>query len=61
MNWEIYKNFPVSTMSELEPEISEKKKRQEKNSVRVALLAVAIIALSFVWHLGSAFFSAPVP
>lgn len=61
MNWEIYKTFPKSVMSELEPEISEKKKRQEKNSVRVALIAVAIIALSFFWHLGSAFFSAPAP
>lgn len=61
MNWEIYKTFPKSVMSELEPEISEKKKRQEKNSVRVALIAVAIIALSFFWHLGSAFFSTPAP
>ena len=48
-------------MPELEPEVSEKKKRQEKHSVTAALIAVAIIALSFVWHVVSAFLSAPAP
>ncbi len=48
-------------MPELEPELSEKKKRQEKQSVTVAFIAVAIIAFSFVWHVVSAFLSAPPP
>ena len=48
-------------MPELEPEVSEKKKRQEKHSVTAALIAVAIIALSFVWHVVSAFLSTPAP
>ena len=44
-----------------EDELSEEKQKKEGYSIIVALIAVVIIGISFVWHLWSALFPAPAP
>lgn len=47
------------TQNENKDEISEEKRKQDGYSIIVALIAVVIIGVSFVWHLWSALFPAP--
>ena len=42
-----------------EDELSEEKRKKEGYSIIVALIAVLIIGISFIWHLWSALFPAP--
>ncbi len=49
------------TQPENEDKLSEEKRNKEGYSVIVALIAVVIIGISFVWHLWSALFPAPSP
>ncbi len=53
--------FADMTQPENEDELSEEKRKKESYSVIVALIAVVIIGISFVWHLWSALFPAPSP
>jgi len=49
------------TQPENEDEISKEKRKKDGYSIIVALVAVVIIGVSFVWHLWSALFPAPAP
>jgi F0F1-type ATP synthase assembly protein I len=49
------------TQSENENELSEEQQKKHTYSIIVALIAVVIIGVSFVWHLWSALFPAPSP
>jgi F0F1-type ATP synthase assembly protein I len=42
-------------------ELSEEQQKKDGYSIIVALIAVVIIGISFVWHLWSALFPAPSP
>jgi len=42
-------------------ELSEEKRKKESYSIIVALIAVLIIGISFIWHLWSALFPVPTP
>jgi len=53
--------FADMTQPENEDELSEEKRKKESYSVIVALIAVVIIGISFVWHLWPALFPAPSP
>jgi len=53
--------FNDMTQPENEDEISEEKRKKDGYSIIVALVAVVIIGVSFVWHLWSALFPAPAP
>jgi hypothetical protein len=53
--------FADMTQPENEDKLSEEKRKKEGYSVIVALIAVVIIGISFVWHLWSALFPAPSP
>ena len=44
-----------------EDELSEEKRKKEGYSIIVALIAVLIIGISFIWHLWSALMPAPPP
>jgi F0F1-type ATP synthase assembly protein I len=44
-----------------EDELSEEQQKKNAYSVIVALIAVVIIGISFVWHLWSALFPTPSP
>ncbi len=44
-----------------EDELSEEKRKKEGYSIIVALIAVLIIGISFIWHLWSALFPVPTP
>ena len=44
-----------------EDELSEEKRKKEGYSIIVALIAVLIIGISFIWHLWSALMPAPTP
>ena len=44
-----------------EDELSEEKRKKEGYSIIVALIAVLIIGISFIWHLLSALFPVPTP
>jgi hypothetical protein len=44
-----------------EDELSEEQQRKNGYSIIVALIAVVIIGISFVWHLWSALFPTPSP
>ncbi len=46
---------------EKEDELSEDQQKKDGYSIIVALIAVVIIGISFVWHLWSALFPAPSP
>jgi F0F1-type ATP synthase assembly protein I len=46
---------------ENEDELSEEKRKKEGYSIIIALIAVVIIGISFVWHLWSALFPTPPP
>ena len=46
---------------EHEDELSEEQKKKDGYSIIVALIAVVIIGISFVWHLWSALFPTPSP
>ena len=52
----------IYTMSqpENEDELSEKQKK-ESYSILIVLVGAVIIGVSFVWHMWSAFSSAPAP
>jgi len=49
------------TQPENEDGISEEKRKKDGYSIIVALVAVVIIGVSFVWHLWSALFPASAP
>lgn len=49
------------TQPENKDELSEEQRKKNAYSVIVALIAVVIIGISFVWHLWSALFPAPSP
>ena len=54
--------FADMTQSENnEDELSEEQQRKNGYSIIVALIAVVIIGISFVWHLWSALFPTPSP
>lgn len=62
----IRKNFPARvfidmTQNRNEEELSEEKQKKEGYSIIIALVAVVIIGISFVWHLWSALFPTPPP
>lgn len=52
--------FAGMTQPENEDELSEEQKKNA-SSIIVALVAVVIIGISFVWHLWSALFPTPSP
>jgi F0F1-type ATP synthase assembly protein I len=49
------------TQPENEDELSEEQQKKDGYSIIVALVAVVIIGISFVWHLWSALSPAPSP
>ena len=49
------------TQHENEDELSEEQQKKNAYSIIVALIAVVVIGISFVWHLWSALFPAPSP
>jgi hypothetical protein len=53
--------FAAMTQNENEDEFSVEKRKKEGYSIILALIAVVIIGISFVWHLWSALFPAPSP
>jgi hypothetical protein len=53
--------FVDMIQNEKEDELSEDQQKKDGYSVIVALIAVVIIGISFVWHLWSALFPAPSP
>lgn len=53
--------FTDMTQPENEDELSEDQQKKDGYSIIVALIAVVIIGISFVWHLWSALFPAPSP
>lgn len=44
-----------------EDELSQEKRKKESYSIIVALIAVVIIGISFIWHLWSALLPVPSP
>jgi len=53
--------FADMTQHENKDELSEEQQKKDGYSIIVALIAVVIIGISFVWHLWSALFPAPSP
>jgi hypothetical protein len=53
--------FTNMTQPENEDELSEEQQKKDGYSIIVAVIAVVIIGVSFVWHLWSALFPAPSP